>query len=157
MRVLVGSSTCWLGCWHFVVSCSYNKVNIQCHLHCVTSTSQCHLHFLIRFRHNAKVHRRALPVPQLFSGMPSLVPGGRNSKQHPKQSVSCTLSYEWTLSETVTYQNSHSVVLTSLPEDELSHSGGPLQPLMGLLAQRVPPTCVLARRENSWCRAGRDP
>src|SRR5271165_1991016 len=111
----------------------------------------------ITFRHNAKVHRKALPVPQLFSGMPSLVPGGRNSKQHPKQSVSCTLSYEWTLSETVTYQNSHSVVLTSLPEDELSHSGGPLQPLMGLLAQRVPPTCVLARRENSWCRAGRDP
>src|SRR5271157_4878980 len=32
MHVLVGSCPCWLVCWHFVVNCSYNMVNIQCHL-----------------------------------------------------------------------------------------------------------------------------
>ena len=72
----------------------------------------------ITFRHNAKVHQKERLMPQLFSGMPSLVPVGQNSKQYPKQSVFCTLSYGQTLSETVTSQNLHSVVLTLLLKDE---------------------------------------
>jgi len=31
-HVLVGSCPCWLVAWLFVVRCSSNKVNIQCHL-----------------------------------------------------------------------------------------------------------------------------
>src|SRR5271157_5431821 len=32
MHVVVGSCPCWLVAWHFVVQCSFNKVNIKCHL-----------------------------------------------------------------------------------------------------------------------------